>query len=143
PDRLARRSRRDSPARGRGRAGPAATAAASGMRLFLAIALPEPLRRAAALAAERLDLGGSAWRVARGRGRHVTLRCLGPVDATRRAAAADAWRRSAAGTGEIPLRLASGGAFPRTGPPRVIWLGIDDLTAGGELGKLAARLESA
>jgi 2'-5' RNA ligase len=99
------------------------------MRLFLAVDLDEPTRAIAAGAARTLaahldrartnaDLSWAAPEKL-----HLTLRFLGEVDDGQvddlRVALAPALL-----TGGFVAGLAGAGAFPASGPPRVIWLGV-------------------
>ena len=113
------------------------------MREFLAIPLPESLRRAAFASRGVLAPRGDGWRFVREAGLHLTLRFLGEVDASRREALDGVWREAVAGTARLALRLRGAGVFPATGRPRILWLGIDDETAEGSLARLAGRLERA
>jgi 2'-5' RNA ligase len=113
------------------------------MRAFLAIPLPEGLRRAAGATREILAPRDDGWRFAREEGLHLTLRFLGEVDPTRHAVLDAAWREAASGTGLLALRLRGAGLFPRTGRPHILWLGVDDESPAGSLVVLAGRFELA
>ena len=113
------------------------------MRQFLAIPLPDPVRRAAAASREVLATGDDGWRFVRDEGLHVTLRFLGEVDASRRDAWDAAWREAARGVGTIALRLRGAAVFPPTGRPRVLALGVIDETPDRLLLRLALRMELA
>ncbi len=113
------------------------------MREFLAIPLPEYLRRAAGASRDVLAPRGDGWRLVREDGLHLTLRFLGEVDPSRRGVLDAAWRQAAAGTGLLTLRLRGAGLFPATGRPRILWLGVEDETPEGSLARLADRLERA
>jgi 2'-5' RNA ligase len=113
------------------------------MRAFLAIPLPETVRRVAAASREGLVAAGDGWRVVRDEGLHVTIRFLGDVDPSRRAACDAAWREAARGVGSLALRLRGAAVVPRTGRPRVLWLGLDDETPDQRLVRLADRMERA
>jgi 2'-5' RNA ligase len=113
------------------------------MREFLAIPLPESLRRAAHASRNVLAPRVDGWRFVREEGLHLTLRFLGEVDPSRRDALDGAWREAAVGTAALALRLRGAGVFPATGRPRILWLGIDDETADGSLARLVDRLERA
>jgi RNA 2',3'-cyclic 3'-phosphodiesterase len=117
------------------------------MRLFVAVELSDGLRQEAARVAGTLaDAFGPdarravAW-VAPDK-MHLTLRFIGEASS---ATAKELARRVAEPFGTPAFRLAIDGigAFPRTGPPRVIWLGI---TEGAESlaqvhGEIESRLE--
>jgi len=113
------------------------------MRQFLAIPLPESLRRAAWASRDVLAPQGDGWRFVREEGLHLTLRFLGEVDPSRHDALDVAWREAVAGTPALALKLRGAGLFPAIGRPRIVWLGIDDETAKGSLALLADRLERA
>ena len=68
---------------------------------------------------------------------HVTVRFLGPTPENRIPGVERAMSDTAASTAPIPLRLHSGGGFPRPDAPRTLWLRID----GGEA-QLAALARS-
>lgn len=113
------------------------------MRLFIAVEIAESIRRSAGDTAERIsrDLGPAARRavtwVQPGR-MHLTVRFLGEVAP---AVAEELVRRCAAPLATSPFRLTvSGvGAFPASGPLRVIWLGISE--GQQELGRLHDEIE--
>ncbi len=114
------------------------------MRLFIAVDLSETIReeaaRVAAELAEALGPGARravAW-VAPGN-MHLTVRFIGETDGrTAEAVAA----RVAAPFAQSAFRLAVGGlgAFPRSGPPRVIWLGLPEGADG--LSRLHDEIEA-
>lgn len=105
-----------------------------GQRLFLAVPLPAEVRPA--LAPLAAGLPGARW--VRPEQLHLTLRFLGdtPPDLQRalvaRLAAAGPWPRP-------QLGLQGPGVFPRTGPPRSLWLGV---ARTPELASLQARVEA-
>lgn len=114
------------------------------MRLFIAVELERELRERAATIAERIarELGPSAHRGiswVRPDRMHLTIRFLGEVD---QAAVPELRTRLAAPVAVPAFRLTvSGvGAFPPSGPPRVIWLGIVEGQA--ELRQLHDALEA-
>jgi 2'-5' RNA ligase len=109
--------------------------------MFLAIPLPEALRRAAAEAGRGLGLELRDWRFVGEDALHLTLRFLGELEPARSKALESAWRRAVLGIGPVPLRLAGAGAFPDARRPRVVWLGLTEGPAGGALARLAERLE--
>jgi 2'-5' RNA ligase len=74
-------------------------------------------------------------------GLHITLRFLGPTLGDRIDALAGAVRRAAAGGPPFPVTVGGAGAFPPTGRPRTLWLGIRD--GADELEALSGRLDEA
>lgn len=115
------------------------------MRIFVGVELPEPLRQAAAHTSGALQ--SRIRRVApRARIRwvepanlHVTLWFIGETH--------DARVRDVStvleppfGTTSFALRLGAAGAFPASGPPRVLWLGI--AAGGARLAALHAEVEA-
>jgi 2'-5' RNA ligase len=113
------------------------------MRLFVAVELDEGIRRQAGRIAVQL---GEAFGPAARRSvtwvpasnMHLTLRFLGEVE-ERRAAEVAARVSQLFTTAAFRLAVGGLGAFPPSGPPRVIWLG---LTAGTEpLVRLHEELE--
>ncbi|HEY3382083.1 MAG TPA: RNA 2',3'-cyclic phosphodiesterase [Vicinamibacterales bacterium] len=101
------------------------------MRLFIAVELDDVVRRSAAAVAERLDQEfrrGNARRsvtwVAQ-QNLHLTLRFLGEVDASR-ANGVIARLTPPFATSRFDIAVAGVGAFPPSGPPRVIWMGVTD-----------------
>lgn len=113
------------------------------MRLFVAVDLDESVRRAALRLArtlrERLEPSQvqASW-VAPGN-LHLTLKFLGEVE-ERLATEVRAAMAPPFGEPRFECELAGVGAFPPTGPARVLWLGI---SAGAEaLVRLQAEVES-
>jgi 2'-5' RNA ligase len=113
------------------------------MRAFLAIQLPEGLRRAAAEAVRTLTLPQADWRLVPVDGLHITIRFLGDLEAAERARHDAAWRAAASCIGPVVLRLRGAAAFPNARRPRVIGLGVDDRGGAGALAAMAARTEDA
>lgn len=113
------------------------------MRQFLAIPLPQDLRRVAAASRSALIGSGEGWRFTREEGLHVTIRFLGEVDPSRRDVLHAAWREAASGAGTLNLRLSGAAVFPSVRRPRVLVLRVDDGSEGKALGRLADRVERA
>src|SRR3954464_1479058 len=96
------------------------------MRLFVGIELCEALRDAAASVAGalRTALGPSVdVRWVAPEKLHVTVRFIGSVADARVPAVVDALARPIA-VAPFDVQLGPCGAFPRSGPPRVIWIGL-------------------
>ena len=100
-------------------------------RLFIAIALPEDVRRAIEKAQGELRaaLPSTSVRWTRPEQFHLTMRFLGSVDAQQLDGLNDAMRRACAGSGDLQLRAARIGVFPGARRPRVVWTGVDDRDA--------------
>ncbi|RMF65796.1 MAG: RNA 2',3'-cyclic phosphodiesterase [Calditrichaeota bacterium] len=111
------------------------------IRTFIAIELPDDLRRR--IAAAQAELKQTRERVGwtRPENIHLTLRFLGDVAQERIPAVADAMGNAAAGFSVFSVTVAGLGAFPNLKRPRVLWVGVQD--PGGELTELARRLENA
>jgi 2'-5' RNA ligase len=113
-------------------------------RLFVAVPLEEPLRARVAAIVDEIRATeppkrGVRW--VRLDGLHVTLRFLGPTLEDRIDALAGAVRRAAAGGSPFRVTVGGAGAFPPTGRPRTLWLGIRD--GADELEALNQRLDDA
>jgi len=113
------------------------------MRLFVGIELPDPIRQAAASTADELRHRLSrvaphvTLRWVQPENLHVTLWFLGEVAETRGQEVATVLRAPFQ-TASFPLRIGGVGAFPGSGPPRALWLGIP--AGGGPLGALHGEL---
>ncbi len=108
------------------------------MRLFVAAEPCERVRASAAAAAERLRHRLASSRAAHGvrwipaENLHLTVWFLGEVSDARSAAVIDALR-PAMETAAFELHISGFGAFPPSGPPKVLWMGVS-----GGLQELAA-----
>jgi len=114
------------------------------MRLFIAVDLDDAVRRHAGRLAERLarDLEPGARRAiswVSPRNMHLTLRFLGEVEP---AAAAEVVGCLSGPLATPAFRVTTGGvgAFPPSGPPRVIWLGFS--SGAEELSALQREIEA-
>jgi 2'-5' RNA ligase len=109
-----------------------------GVRCFVAIELPEPLREAIATWFADAGRGVRGVRWTGAQRLHLTLKFLGEVAPDRLAAVGSAVAAAVAGRGPFSLELLGAGAFPSVQRPRVVWVGIGAGAAG-----LAASLELA
>jgi 2'-5' RNA ligase len=99
------------------------------VRLFVAIDLDEPLRRAVSDAAHRVRrnferaAGGArvSWTAADRM--HITLHFLGDVESPGASALADAFGNPIL-VQPFTLEIGAPGTFPSSGRPRVLWLGV-------------------
>ena len=96
------------------------------MRLFIALNLPDEVRRALYDATAPLREAaprGVAW--LRPEGLHLTLKFLGDVEEARVADVASALARVAAGHAAVRVVVSGVGAFPSLARPRVVWAGVE------------------
>jgi 2'-5' RNA ligase len=104
------------------------------VRIFIGVELGQPLEEACAAAARELEERLRAGRVKiqvrwiPAENLHVTLWFLGEVNDERAAAVAERLRMRWA-VAPFTLTVAGAGAFPASGPPRIVWLGV---TGGAE-----------
>ncbi len=117
-----------------------------GRRLF--VALPLPAQTTATVAAlvegvraDGVPGGGRDVRWVRLDGLHITLRFIGPTPDDRVDAARAAVLAAAAVADPFDISIGGAGAFPPSGRPRALWLGLRE---GGEaLEGLALAVDSA
>jgi 2'-5' RNA ligase len=95
------------------------------VRLFVALNLPDGVRRALWDGAAPLRDLGLPIKWVRPEGIHVTLKFLGEVPEARERELRAALSRAAAGTHPLPLVVDGFGAFPAVERPRIIWAGVD------------------
>jgi 2'-5' RNA ligase len=113
------------------------------LRIFCAVDLPDDVRARAAAHISRLREAANAsplkisWE--RAEKLHLTLKFLGELESARIEALQRAATRAAASVEKFALTLAEAGAFPASGNPRVLWLGLRDET--NQLAAFYQRLE--
>jgi 2'-5' RNA ligase len=95
------------------------------IRAFVALPLPDTLRRAVAETIRRLNSSLPGLRFVRDEGVHVTLRFLGWTRADTIAALEAPLRAAAAACPPLDLVVRGLGTFPERGRPRVLWLGLE------------------
>ncbi len=104
--------------------GPTRQRDVAGGRLFAAVALPEPVERAAGEWLASLEAGlGRGVRWVRPEGLHLTLHFFGAVPAEARPRIEAALAASVVGHEPFELELAGLGAFPSPARARVVWVG--------------------
>ncbi len=117
------------------------------MRAFVALELPEPVRREAVRRADAVRDRLPAARWVRAEAIHLTLRFLGEVDPARLPALSAALVPAFAAAPRLVLALRGGGCYPPGRPARVAWASVrveGAAGAGGDpLPALQARVEAA
>ena len=109
------------------------------IRTFIAVELPERVKRELADLQADLRRYGARISWTRPEGLHVTLKFLGNVEEKQIEAIAEAVKVAVADVERPRLTVEGTGAFPSWGGPRVLWVGVED--EGGRLGQIQARLE--
>ncbi len=95
------------------------------MRLFIAVNLPQQVRRGMWEAAESLRARSYPIRWVPPDSLHLTLKFLGEVAAEREEEIVGGIRRAVKGTKPFTLPIAGFGAFPSPVRPRVVWVGCE------------------
>lgn len=111
------------------------------IRAFIAIELPDDVRRQAARVSDRLQEGVYGVKWVEPKNLHLTMKFLGGVEPETLELVKETVGQVTAGFNPVELRLTGAGSFPPRGRPRVIWLGVEghlDRLAG-----LAAAIETA
>ena len=120
-----------------------ADASSAFLRLFIAIAVPENVRREIGRAQGQLKRvatpGSIRW--TRPEQFHVTLKFLGDVPSAHVADLDRAVAQACSGRRAMQLSAHGIGFFPDARKPRVIWVGADD--GNGQLSELHRQLETA
>jgi len=110
-------------------------------RVFIAIELPASARQRLKDHIDRLrdalPDARASW--SREENLHLTLKFLGDTPVSQIEPLSQATKRAASEALPFELIIRGCGAFPPGGQPRVLWIGIEDLS--GQLGKLQRALE--
>jgi 2'-5' RNA ligase len=106
------------------------------MRLFIAVHVPEELRKKMAAIAKELDREGI--RPVKEDNLHITLRFIGEVPDEKASEIEQALRQVKFGNFECTLR--GSGVFPNESYVRVVWAGIE---SGGKLEELSGKVNQA
>lgn len=111
-------------------------------RVFCAVELPEQVSE---LLIRHMDTlrrlvpeGRASW--SRPENIHLTLKFLGELQITKVKIFSDAVERTTKAFAPFTLGIGQPGTFPPHGSPRVLWIGLEDLS--GNLAELHARLEA-
>ncbi|MEW5806653.1 MAG: RNA 2',3'-cyclic phosphodiesterase [Acidobacteriota bacterium] len=110
------------------------------MRLFIAIDVPENVKKELLNVLRTLEKIWRGVKWVRPEGIHLTLKFLGEVDESKVESIASALREVAARYQPFCINVSSLGRFPENGKPRVVWCGIRE--EKGTLVKLAKEIES-
>lgn len=95
------------------------------MRLFVAINLPDDVRRAVHEAVAVVRNRGMPARWTDPDQYHVTLKFIGQARPDRRDAHVEVLRRVASGYAPVDMTVRELGAFPSLRRPRVVWMGVE------------------
>jgi len=109
------------------------------MRAFVAVDLPEGLRREAAALQARFRSAGADVKWVEPENLHLTLKFLGSIEETQVSPLTERLKAAAGSLSSFTLRLEGIGAFPRTTDPRVIWVGVSE--GKEKLAELASAVE--
>lgn len=109
------------------------------MRTFIAIELPQEIKKHIASIQEKLRPCDADVKWVEPDNIHLTLKFLGEIDEDKVAAISEAMEGSANQRNPFVVSITSLGAFPKIDSPRVIWLGIEK--GAIETQGLAAGLE--
>src|SRR5262245_44882705 len=112
-------------------------------RVFCAVEIPEDvaaraLKHIARLQSESIKAQASWNREGKF---HLTLKFLGHIPQAKVVDVSRACEVATKGFEKFEISIGNTGAFPKHGPPRVLWLGVDD--SRGKLAELQKRLEDA
>lgn len=118
------------------------TSTSSLWRLFCAIELPAEARALIDnhVAALRASMPAAAVSWVRASNLHLTLKFIGEVEEARAANLTSSAQRAASAAMPSTILLRSTGVFPKSGSPRILWIGVNDPECG--LKTLVEKLES-
>ena len=110
-------------------------------RVFCAIDLPHDVRERVLAHGRRLReaVPGAQASWSRPDNIHLTLKFLGEIPQSRVELLSQAVDRATDELEPFKIQIAEVGVFPKHGPPRVLWIGMND--RHGHLARLHARLE--
>ncbi|OIO38950.1 MAG: 2'-5' RNA ligase [Candidatus Omnitrophica bacterium CG1_02_46_14] len=96
------------------------------MRLFVAVELPETVRRELAGCIEKLSSFGGDVRWVEPKNLHVTLKFLGSVEESRLLSIRNELEKIARRSKPFVARLTSLRGFPRASDPQIVWAGVGE-----------------
>lgn len=94
------------------------------MRAFIAVELPQTVRRALTLLERELAVSRADVKWVEESNLHITMRFLGEITEDQRQAVEQLLRTVAHGVAPFPFTLVELGAFPSVASPRVVWIGV-------------------
>ncbi len=109
------------------------------MRAFIAIELPLEIKDALRLLQEQLKASRADVKWVEPKNIHLTLKFLGEIKEETSTEVKKIIAETAKENPNFQARISSAGAFPKTGFPRVLWVGIEP--GGAEAARIAAQLE--
>jgi RNA 2',3'-cyclic 3'-phosphodiesterase len=117
------------------------TNGAESWRLFIAIELPAPVRKRLIdhIDQVRTLVPGARASWIREENLHLTLKFLGDIPPERIESVSHAIKDAAEASEPFEFIVSGCGAFPASGQPKVLWVGIEDPSS--ELGRLYQRVE--
>jgi 2'-5' RNA ligase len=101
-------------------------------RLFIAVELPEQIRRKIGEHVDRLrqEIPDTRASWTRAQNIHLTLKFLGDTPVERAEALSTALQVAASRVPAFEIEIGGCGSFPTLRKPNVLWIGIDDLSSG-------------
>jgi 2'-5' RNA ligase len=109
------------------------------MRTFIAIELPEEIKKSLSKLQEQLKTTGADVKWVEPKNIHLTLKFLGERDDKKVKGIESLLSEVSSHNNSFKIRINSVGAFPNLNSPRVIWVGIDE--GDSETKKIAQELE--
>ncbi len=110
------------------------------MRSFIAIELPETIKKALAEFQQELGKCGADVRWVRSENIHLTLKFLGDIEEDKADIIAEKIKGTCKGQPGFKLSISGTGVFPNNRSPRVLWAGIE---LNDEINELQTGIEEA
>jgi 2'-5' RNA ligase len=107
------------------------------MRLFIAIEIPDEIKKEMLKVQEQLRKANIDASWPRAEGMHLTLKFLGEVPEKKIAEIVSGLQKAAEGIGKLRLEVKGVGTFPNPRNARVVWIGLF-----GDIGKLTKLQEA-
>ncbi len=109
------------------------------IRTFVAVLIPEDVRRAIGRAQNQFRSVAPEIRWVAEENFHISVKFLGDIDRLRVDAVADAIARGAQNIEPFQIEIGTAGAFPKVDRPRIVWVGVT--TANALLAELAENVD--